>query len=89
MTTQETLGIVSLVLSFVVGIVGGIVGAYVGMKVGIAKLETWREVFAMALHEAQGDIRVLNEDSLVHDTEISTVMTHLNIARARRQRFRD
>jgi hypothetical protein len=89
MSTHEVLEMVSIAISFIVGIVGGVIGAYVGMKVGIAKLETWREVFAQAIHEAQGDIRVLNEDSLIHDTELSAVMTHLQIARSRRQRMRD
>lgn len=77
-----------MALSFVVGIIGGVIGAYVGMKVGIAKLETWREVFAAALHEMQGDVAVLKEDATVHDSELGIVMGQMNLQRARRQRFR-
>jgi|HubBroStandDraft_3_1064219.scaffolds.fasta_scaffold140769_2 hypothetical protein len=76
-------------MSLIVGITGGCIGAYVTMKVGVVRLETWRELMSEALKDAQGDIRVLTDDSVTYDTELGLVMGHLNIARTRRQRFRD
>lgn len=76
-------------ISLIVGLVGGGVGAWMGMKVGIAVLE-----YKMA--DVRADIRVLtkrslslNEDSLIHDLEIGTVMSKLEMPRQNRQRSRE
>lgn len=82
----EIVQIVFLVLSFFVGIIGGVLGAYVGMRVGVAKLETWREITQEAIHSLQGDVRVLNEDSLIHDLEIADLMYIAKLPRKSRQR---
>lgn len=82
----EIVQIVFLVLSFFVGIIGGVLGAYVGMRIGIVKLETWREITQDAIQSMQGDVRVLNEDSLVHDLEIADLMHIAKMPRKRRQR---
>lgn len=84
--SPEIVNVIFLILSFIVGIVGGVFGAYVGMKVGIAKLETWREITQDAIHSLQGDVRVLNDDSLIHDLEIADLLYLAKIPRKTRQR---
>ena len=76
-------------LSLSVGIVGSCIGAYITMKVGLVRLETWRQLMAEAIKDAQGDIRILTDDSVTYDTELGLIMGHLKINRTRRQRFRD
>jgi ABC-type lipoprotein release transport system permease subunit len=89
MLPMQAVQVAFLVLAFVVGVIGGVLGAYVGMKVGISKLEIWQEITTTALHSLQGDVRILNEDSLVHDLEVGDLMNLAGLPRKRRQRLRE
>jgi hypothetical protein len=86
---MSTAEIILSAISLVVGVVGGIVGAYVGMKVGITKLELLTSIMQDGLSAVQGDVRKLNEDSWVHDTELGLLMKGASITRVRRQRLRE
>ena len=76
------------VISLVVGLCGGLIGAYVGLKVGLAKLQIHMQYVRERLEILGQRSHVHNEDLLVHDMEIDTLMGQLAIPRAKRQRHR-
>jgi hypothetical protein len=80
--------VVPSIVSLIVGLTGGMVGAYIGMKVGLVRLETWRDIVDGDIKALSRDMRLHQEDLLVHDMEIGDVMRKCDMDRIVRQRVR-
>jgi len=69
----------------ILSLLGGIAGAWVGVKVNIVRLETQMEDVRERLESARSRLHRHNNDLLIHDMEIETALTKLDIPRVRRQ----
>lgn len=66
-------------------LIGGIFGAWVGVKVNIVRLETQMQGVLKSLGSAKRRLSRHNDTLLVHDIEIESVLTKLEMPRVRRQ----
>lgn len=69
-------------------LLGGFVGAWVGMTYKLARLEAHSEEYAKWKERAHKQLHEHNEDLLIHDIELDSVMRRLDMPRARRQEVR-
>jgi hypothetical protein len=65
------------------------IGSWVATKVAIAVIQVKVEAVTKRVDEHSGAFKQLNEDSLVHDMELESLLAHAKIPRVRRQRARD
>jgi hypothetical protein len=73
------------VLTFVTGGLGGYIGAsrkVIVLEMKVEDLLKWKEKAHTSLH-------AYNEDILIHDIELQTIMSKTGIPRAKRQRYRE
>lgn len=65
------------------------VGGWTGVKIAVTKLEVHMEDVREKVTRHTTEIQRHNEDLLIHDLELESVLEKLAIPRARRQRLRD
>lgn len=70
-------------------VLGSAVGAWTAVKVSVTKLEVNVGNLLSSISKHESRIATHNDDLLVHDMELESVLGKLQIPRARRQRVRE